>query len=78
MPYLFSFLTKPVQHIDLGSGRWIYTIILGVIFGLGISIRVYWKDIKKFFTGKEDTKAESDPTETDTIVIDSTDVKNKE
>ena len=55
----------------------IIQVILGVLLGAGVAIRVFWKQIKNFFTGKKD--ADFDPTEIDPAeVIDITeDQKDK-
>jgi hypothetical protein len=77
MSQLFSFLIKPKQYLDPGVGSLIIQVILGVLLGAGVAIRVFWKQIKNFFTGKKD--ADFDPTEIDPAeVIDITeDQKDK-
>ena len=79
MTQLFSFLIKPQQYLDPGSGSLIVQIVLGVILGAGVAVRVFWKQIKNFFTGKKATDADFDPTEIDPAeVIDITeDQKDK-
>ena len=73
---LFSFLAKPKQYLDPGSGSLIVQIVLGVLLGLGVTIRVFWENIKKFFMGKKDTDAELDPTEIDPTEIATPEVEN--
>jgi hypothetical protein len=63
MSQLFSFLVKPRQYLDPGSGSLIIQIVLGVVLGAGVAIRVFWRNIKNFFTGKKDASDELDPTE---------------
>lgn len=65
MSQLFSFLPKPNQYLDPGSGSLIIQIVLGVLLGAGVALRVFWKNIKAFFTGKKAQDAEIDPTEVD-------------
>jgi hypothetical protein len=79
MSQLFSFLMKPKQYLDPGAGSLIIQVILGVLLGAGVAIRVFWKQIKSFFTGKKDADAEFDPTEIESSeVIDITeDQKDK-
>ncbi len=60
------------HYLDPGSGSMLIQLILGAVLGLGVVIRVFWKNIKSFFAGgKKSAEAEVDPT---AIVEDSTEV----
>lgn len=63
MSQLFSILVKPEQYLDPGSGSLIIQIVLAALLGAGVAIRVFWKNIKSFFTGKKNAVDELDPTE---------------
>jgi hypothetical protein len=60
---LFRLLVKPDLYLDPGSGSMLIQIIIAALLGAGVAIRVFWKNIKAFFTGKKtsDIYAE-DPT----------------
>lgn len=51
------------SYIDMGTGSMILQLILGVILGLGVFVRLFWKNIKNFFTrGKAKSEEDLDPT----------------
>ena len=57
-----------ILYLDPGSGSLFIQLIIGAILGLGVLIRVFWKNIKNFFTKGNSSPVEvSDPT---TIVDD--------
>ena len=61
---LFSLLFSKHQYLDPGSGSMLIQIIIAAVLGAGIAIRVFWKNIKAFFTGKKGSDvSEEDPTE---------------
>ena len=62
MTHLLSFLAKPEQYLDPGSGSLIVQIVLAAVMGAGVAIGVFWRNIKAFFTGKKATRGEADPT----------------
>ncbi len=65
MTHLFSFLVKPNEYLDPGSGSLIVQIVLAAVMGAGVAIGVFWRNIKAFFTGKKANQEEADPTDID-------------
>ena len=64
MNHLFSILNKPVPYLDPGSGSMLIQIIIAAVLGAGVAVRVFWKNIKAFFTGKKGSDvSDEDPTE---------------
>ena len=64
MKILFDLVVKPVAYLDPGSGSMLIQIIIAAVLGAGVAIRVFWKNIKAFFTGKKSSDiSEEDPTE---------------
>ena len=58
-----SIISKPAAYLDPGSGSMLVQLILGAVLGAGVFIRVFWKNIKSFFTkGKSDSEELADPT----------------
>lgn len=69
---IFTVKAASKHYLDPGSGSMLIQLILGAVLGLGVVIRVFWKNIKSFFAGgKKSAEAEVDPT---AIVEDSTEV----
>jgi len=63
---LFSFLEKTNYYLDPGSGSMLIQLIIGAVLGLGVLLRIFWKNIKSFFTrGKTSAEEVSDPTTID-------------
>lgn len=63
MSILTSLLARPIQYLDPGSGSMLIQLILGAFLGLGVVVRVFWKNIKEFFTkGKGKSEINVDPT----------------
>ena len=54
-------------YLDPGSGSMLIQIIIAAVLGAGVAIRVFWKNIKAFFTGK---KASDVDTDDPTLVLD--------
>jgi hypothetical protein len=51
------------SYLDPGSGSMILQLILGAVLGLGVVVRLFWKNIKNFFTrGKAKFEEDLDPT----------------
>lgn len=51
-------------YLDPGSGSMLIQIILAAVLGAGVAIRIFWRNIKAFFTGKKASDAVvEDPTE---------------
>jgi len=50
-------------YLDPGSGSMLIQLIIGAVLGLGVFIRVFWKNIKNFFTGGKSSDGDAaDPT----------------
>lgn len=64
---LFRLLVKPDLYLDPGSGSMLIQIIIAAVLGAGVAIRVFWKNIKAFFTGKKTSDVD---TEDPTLVLD--------
>lgn len=55
--------TSIKYYLDPGSGSMLIQIILGAVLGVGVLVRVFWANIKDFFTkGKKSTETMADPT----------------
>ena len=39
------------QYLDPGSGSMLIQILLATLLGAGVAIRIFWRNIKAFFTG---------------------------
>ena len=51
-------------YLDPGSGSMIIQMVIAAVLGLGVATRVFWKNIKGWFTKNKGTaEAELDPTE---------------
>lgn len=63
MKVLFDLIVKPVPYLDPGTGSMLIQVILAVVLGAGVAVKIFWRNIKAFFTGKKasDTSIE-DPT----------------
>jgi len=62
MEQLFSIFIKPEQYLDPGSGSMIIQMVIAAVLGVGVAVRVFWKNIKGFFTRNKQTEIELDPT----------------
>ena len=60
---VFSLLMTSHKYLDPGSGSMLIQVLLAVLLGAGVAIKIFWRSIKAFFTGKKpsDGTAE-DPT----------------
>lgn len=64
MKVLFDLVVKPAIYLDPGSGSMLIQILLAALLGAGVAIRIFWRNIKAFFTGKKAGEASvADPTE---------------
>lgn len=55
--------TSIKYYLDPGSGSMLIQIILGAVLGVGVLVRVFWANIKGFFTkDKKSTETMADPT----------------
>ncbi len=41
-----------LMYLDPGSGSFILQIVIAAVLGGAYAVKVYWKKIKKLFTGK--------------------------
>jgi hypothetical protein len=55
-----------MNYLDPGSGSLIIQMVIAAVLGVGVFIRVFWKNIKGFFTGK---KVSEDSVEDPTAII---------
>ena len=63
MSVLASLIARPVQYLDPGSGSMLIQIVLAALLGAGVAIKIFWRNIKAFFTGKKASEGEiEDPT----------------
>ncbi len=63
MSVLASLIARPVQYLDPGSGSMLIQIVLAALLGAGVAIKIFWRNIKAFFTGKKVNEASvEDPT----------------
>ena len=60
-----SIVSKPLPYLDPGSGSILIQLAVGAVLGAGVLIRVFWKNIKAFFSGK---KVEDDSIEDPTAI----------
>lgn len=58
---LLAPLAKPHAYLDPGSGSILVQLLVAAGLGAAFAVRVYWKKLKAFFTGKKDV--EETPTE---------------
>lgn len=81
MQSILSILAKPPHYLDPGSGSMLIQILLAALLGAGVAVKIFWRSIKAFFTGKKASEgttedptavAEDDPT---TVPSDSTSTK---
>lgn len=63
MKVLLSFVVKPTAYLDPGTGSMLIQIVLAVLLGAGVAVKIFWRNIKAFFTGKKASDASvEDPT----------------
>lgn len=56
---LISYLTplaRPHAYLDPGSGSILVQLLVAAGLGAAFAVRVYWKKLKAFFTGKKDVE----------------------
>ena len=64
MKVLYDLIGSPTAYLDPGSGSMLIQIIIAAVLGAGVAVRVFWKNIKAFFTGKKGSDvSKEDPTE---------------
>jgi len=47
----------PKKYLDPGTGSMLIQIVLAALLGAGVAIRIFWRNIKAFFTGKKASDA---------------------
>lgn len=63
MQFLTSLIFNHRQYLDPGSGSMLIQLAIAAVLGAGVLLRVFWKNIKAFFTGKKvEEVAPEDPT----------------
>ncbi len=67
MKILFDLAVKPAAYLDPGSGSMLIQILLAALLGAGVAVKIFWRSIKAFFTGK---KASEGTTEDPTAITD--------
>ncbi len=58
-----SILSTVLPYLNPGTGGLIVQLILGALFAIGLTVRVFWSRIKKFVTFRKSNPAD---TESDT------------
>jgi len=60
---IFSLLMTNHEYLDPGSGSMLIQVILAALLGAGVAIKIFWRNIKAFFTGKKTSETTTeDPT----------------
>lgn len=63
MKVLFDLVVKPATYLDPGTGSMLIQILLAALLGAGVAVKIFWRNIKAFFTGKKASDASvEDPT----------------
>lgn len=63
MKVLFDLIVEPAAYLDPGTGSMLIQIVLAVLLGAGVAVKIFWRNIKAFFTGKKASDASvEDPT----------------
>jgi len=52
-------------YLDPGSGSLLIQLILAAVLGIGVAVRIFWRNIKAFFTGKKVEPARDDAEDDD-------------
>jgi hypothetical protein len=52
-------------YLDPGSGSLLIQLILAALLGIGVAVRIFWRNIKAFFTGKKAEPAPDDAEDDD-------------
>jgi hypothetical protein len=56
---------RPHAYLDPGSGSFIIQLLIGVLAGLGILLKVYWKKVTGFFSRTKAKDADTSPIDAD-------------
>ena len=61
---LFTVLQSKMDYLDPGSGSMLVQMILAAALGIGVGVKIFWKQIRAFFThNKAEENLSEDPTE---------------
>ena len=64
MTHLFSILPTHPEYLDPGSGSMLIQMILAAVLGIGVGVKIFWKQIQAFFNrNKAKDSLSEDPTE---------------
>ena len=64
MAHLFSILPAHPEYLDPGSGSMLVQMILAAVLGIGVGVKIFWKQIRAFFNRSEAKNGlRDDPTE---------------
>jgi hypothetical protein len=63
---LLAFVTtQAYSYIDPGSGSYVIQVLITVFVGASVGIRIFWRRIKDFFSGKRTVSPELQKNETE-------------
>jgi len=61
---------KPLAYLDPGTGSLLIQLLLAGLLGIGVAIRIFWKNIKGLFTkNNKEHEDTNDPTSLDDDLI---------
>ena len=52
-------------YLDPGSGSLLIQMLLAALLAIGVTVRIFWRNIKAFFTGKKEETAPDDTEDDD-------------
>ena len=52
-------------YLDPGSGSLLIQMLLAALLAIGVAVRIFWRSIKAFFTGKKEEPAQDDSEDDD-------------
>lgn len=47
----FAFPKNAYAYLDPGTGSYLFQLLMATILGLSFSIKIFWKNVKNFFSG---------------------------
>ena len=56
---LFVLLNPAYAYIDMGTGSYIFQIILASILTAGVGIKIFWNKIRMFFTRTDKSRGDN-------------------
>ena len=60
-PLQISILSSVLPYLNPGTGGLIIQLILGALFAIGLTVRVFWSRIKKIVIFNKSKPADSEP-----------------